>query len=220
MLDQVLLAIHILVVGYWFGSELVINSTYRYVSYARGMPFAERDRLMDHVMNADQHVRYALVLQMGLGLTLAARLGYLSGGETLAWTAALGATAWMFLVEATHRLRKELIGKDLAGIDRLIRYAAIAALVTTALAALTGSFDLQGWLVWKFIAYAGVISCGLSIRFFIMDFYRAWVEIAKNGSTDANEAVIQKTYVGATAVLVGLWVFIAIIVVLSVWKPA
>lgn len=220
MLDQVLLAIHILVVGYWFGSELVINSTYRYVSYGRGMPFAERDRLMDHVMNADQHVRYALVLQAGLGTALAGFLGYLPGGATLAWAGMIGAALWLALVEATHRLRKQPAGSSLARIDRIVRYTVIAALITAALAALMGEIALAPWLAWKFAAYAGVIACGLSIRFFIMDFYRAWVEIAKTGSTDANEAVVQKTYVGATAVLVLLWVLIAVIVTLSVWKPA
>ena len=219
MLIQALLAVHILVVGYWFGSELVINATYRYVSYGRGMPFAERSRLMDHVMNADQHVRYALVLQAGLGVVLAALLGYFPGGNALALGAALAAAAWMVLVEATHRWRKAPSGAVLARIDRIVRYTAIAILLTAALAALTGEIELPLWLTLKFAAYAGVIACGLSIRFFIMDFYRAWVEIAKTGSTDANEAVIQKTYVGATSVLVLLWVFIAAIVVLSVWKP-
>lgn len=58
-----ILVFHIAVLGYWLGSELVINSTYRYVSYSRNMPFDERQRLMDHVMVVDQHVRYALVLQ-------------------------------------------------------------------------------------------------------------------------------------------------------------
>ena len=40
MLLHVLLVIHIVVLGYWLGAELVINSTYRYVSYGSDMPFA------------------------------------------------------------------------------------------------------------------------------------------------------------------------------------
>jgi len=50
----------------------VINSTYRNVANSDAMPVAERGRLMDHVMNVDQPVRYALVLQMTLGTALAA----------------------------------------------------------------------------------------------------------------------------------------------------
>jgi hypothetical protein len=175
---------------------------------------------MDHVMNADQHVRYALVLQAGLGFALAGLMGYFPGGATLAWSAALAAAAWLILVEATHRRRNAPLGQTLARIDRIVRYAVIAALIATALSILVGETDLPSWIAWKFVAYAGVIACGLSIRFFIMDFYRAWVGIAQQGSTDANETVIRKTYVGATTVLAALWVFIAIIIALSIWKPA
>ncbi|MEO5829905.1 MAG: hypothetical protein ABIQ36_04990, partial [Rhodanobacter sp.] len=85
MLLQTLLVMHIAVLGYWLGAELVINSTYRYVSCGSHMPFAERNRLMEHVMHVEQHVRYALVLQAGLGFALAALYGFVPGGERSAW---------------------------------------------------------------------------------------------------------------------------------------
>ena len=72
MLIQAVLVAHIIVVGYWLGSDLVINSTFRYVSRTASLPFEERERLMDHVMDVDQHVRYALILQVWLGTTSAA----------------------------------------------------------------------------------------------------------------------------------------------------
>ena len=84
MFEQALLVAHIAVLGYWLGSELVINATYRYVSCADAMPFAERDRLMEHVMHVDQHVRYALVLQAALGTALAVTYGYIPGGRDVA----------------------------------------------------------------------------------------------------------------------------------------
>ena len=105
MLISVLLVAHIAVLGYWLGSEFVINSTYRYVSYGSRMPFAERDRLMDHVMHVDQHVRYALVLQAGLGFALAALYGYVPGGTATAWVAGTLAAIWLAFVEIVHRLR-------------------------------------------------------------------------------------------------------------------
>ena len=90
MLISVLLVAHIAVLGYWLGSELVINSTYRYVAYGRHIPFAERNRLMEHVMHVDQHVRYALVLQAGLGFGLATLYGMIPGGEPSAACACCG----------------------------------------------------------------------------------------------------------------------------------
>jgi len=216
---QALLVVHIAVLGYWLGSELVINSTYRYVSRSAGMPFAERDRLMDHVMDVDQHVRYALVLQAGLGTILGAQYGYFPGGDLLAWTAAALMAAWLLLVEVTHRRRSTPAGRRLAALDRGIRWLGIAFLVALALAALTDQASLAPWLAWKLLAFAGVIACGLGIRFALMRFYRAWQVIRREGSNEAREREIRAVYVQATSVLGLLWAFIAVITVLSITKP-
>ena len=104
-----ILVLHIAVLGYWLGSELVINSTYRYVSYSGAMPFAERQRLMDHVMVVDQHVRYALVLQAMLGTMLAASYGLVPGGDRIVAIAGAIGIAWLAFVEAVHRII-EIVG--------------------------------------------------------------------------------------------------------------
>jgi hypothetical protein len=218
MLFETLLVAHILVVGYWLGSELVINATYRLVSYAADMQFAERARLMDHVMHADQHVRYALVLQASLGTILAALSGWLPGGSALALAAATAGAAWLALVEITHRLRKRPAGARLAALDRGLRYLAIASLLGVAAAVLYGAWPAPLWLGWKLIAFAGVIACGLGIRFFLIDFFRVWKELERDGSTPTHEAAIRRIYVGATTVLGLLWILIGAIVVLSVGK--
>ena len=219
LLDSLLVA-HIAVLGYWLGSELVINSTYRYVSYHGEMPFAHRDRLMAHVMNVDQHVRYALVLQAGLGTTLGLRLGYLPGGEGLAVVAGVITVAWLVFVEAVHRLRQAAIGARLGAVDRGIRYALMALLVGIWSMAIAGNLDLQPWLAWKLLCFAGVMACGVGIRLWIMKFFRVWKEVEHEGSSAAQEQLIQKIYVRSTSVLVGLWLFIGAIVILSVWKPS
>ena len=219
MAAQVILVFHIVVLGYWLGSELVINSTFRYVSWSASMPFAERNRLMDHVMDVDQHVRYALVMQAGSGVALAALYGLVPGAAGLAWVAAGLALAWLVLVEITHRGRAKSWGNKLAAFDRAIRYLVILAILGVALASALEAFTLPAWLVWKLVCFAGVISCGLGIRFALMSFYRIWIEIERDGSNDHRESLIRQAYVQATSVLLGLWVFIVIILVLSIWKP-
>jgi hypothetical protein len=219
MLVAVLLLAHVLVIGYWLGAELVINSTYRYVAFSAAMPFAERDRLMDHVMDVDQHVRYALVLQAGIGSLLLALLGYLPGGAMTAWIAAGTAMAWLLLVEATHRLRKAPAGARLAAIDRALRYLAIAALGGAAGACLSGLATLPRWLAWKFALLALVVACGLGIRFALMAFFSAWGELARGGSTPASEQRVRASCLRATGVLVLLWLCIGGVVVLSLLKP-
>jgi hypothetical protein len=220
MLIRALLLAHVLVVGYWLGAELVINSTYRYVAFSAGMPFAERDRLMDHVMDVDQHVRYALVLQAGIGTALAALLGYFPGGSATAWAAAAGATAWLVLVEATHRARRRPIGARLAATDRAVRWLAIAALGGLAGAAALGSAPFPRWFGWKLVLLAGVVASGLGIRHALARFFAAWGTLARDGSTPGTERSVRAACLRATGVLGLLWLCIAGVAGLSLLKPA
>lgn len=220
MIFKVLLVTHIAVLGYWLGSELVINSTYRYVSWAMNMPFRERDRLMSHVLDVDQHVRYALILQAGLGTALAALLGYLPGGDALAIGAGIATIAWLILVELTHRMRGVSAGRTLSRIDLPLRYIAILVLLSLSVSAWAGAFALPVWLAWKLALFAGVIACGLGIRIQLLHFYKVWGLINQEGSSDAYELSIRQIYVKATAVLIALWICIAGIVVLSVMKAS
>lgn len=219
MLFGALLIAHIAVLGYWLGSELVINSTYRYVSWSADMPFAERDRLMAHVMDVDQHVRYALILQAGLGTALAALLGYLPGSTALAVGAGIAAAAWLTLTEITHRRRTSSSGRSLARIDHAIRYVAIVGLLVLCAAAFAGYVAMPSWLTWKLLLFAGVIACGVGIRWQLIGFFVIWRFIADTGPNPGLERDIRRTYVKATSILGMLWLLIAGIVVLSIVNP-
>lgn len=219
MLAHVLLVLHIAVLGYWLGSELVINSTFRYVSYGSDSPFVERDRLMEHVMTVDQHVRYALVLQFGLGFSIAALYGYVPGGTSTAWAIGFVAVAWLIYVEITHRLRHGAIGKSLAAFDRGSRYVLMAVLVAIGLQLIGGSWNMPLWLRLKLGLFACVMACGVGIRLALISHFRTWAVMAREGPNDQTNATIRKTYVQATTVLVFLWVFITALVIVSVWKP-
>lgn len=215
-----LLVTHIAVLGYWLGSELVINSTYRYVCYRDEMPFVDRTRLMGHVMVVDQHVRYALVLQASLGTMLAAYLGYIPGGATLMTVAGVVGVLWLLFVEIVHRLYAKPIGSSLSAFDRGSRYVLMALLVAIALGFVGGAWSMPGWLRWKLACFAGVMACGVGIRLSLLGHFRTWAIMERDGATAGTNAIIRQVYVRSTAVLGLLWVFIAAVVVLSVLKPA
>jgi hypothetical protein len=219
MFEHTLLVAHIVVLGYWLGADLVINATYRYVSWSRGMPFPERNRLMDHVMHVDQHVRYALVLQLALGASLASLKGYLPFGSAAVWVAAVLAAAWIFLLELVYRKRRAPSGPLLDTLDLLLWVAAGVVLLAVSGAAATGLMALPGWLALKLALFGGVYLTGVGIRVALMAFFRAWQEVAEKGSTDARETAIRQGYWRATAVLIGLWLLIGGMVILSVGKP-
>ena len=214
-----LLVAHIAVLGYWLGSELVINSTFKYVSYGSEMPFAERVRLMEHVMHVDQHVRYALVLQAGLGFMLAISYGFIPGGDSAFWIVALSTVLWLGFVEAVHRLRRSNTGTILASIDRASRYVLIALFLALAFKVIGGAWPEPLWLRIKFGLFAGIIACGVGIRIALIAYFRTWTLMATDGVTATRNDAIKRHYIEATSVLVLLWVCIAAVVVVSVWKP-
>lgn len=209
-----LLALHIAVLGYWLGSEFVINSEYRFVVRRADLPVAARNAMLDHVMQMDQHVRYALVLQAALGMMLMAGMGLVPG--SLMWLAPLAGLAWLAMVEATHRTRNMPIGQHLARIDRLLRYGLATILVAAALA----TPEWPGWLRIKLALFAGVIGCGVLIRLELILHFKVWHEIVAQGSTSAHEAALQAIYRKATGILLVLWSQIAAIALLAVFKPS
>jgi len=219
MAYQWLLAAHVAVLGYWLGSELVINSTYRYVCYHDEMALADRTRLMGHVMHVDQHVRYALVLQASLGTMLAAYLGYLPGGTALMTVAAVVGVLWLGFVEVVHKLSTRPVGKSLSAFDRGSRYVLMAVLVAIALGLIGSAWSMPGWLRWKLACFAGVMACGVGIRLSLLGHFRTWAVMERDGPTAETNAVIRHVYVRSTAILVLLWVFIAAVAFMSVQKP-
>jgi len=210
---------HIAVLGYWLGSELVINRTFRYLCWQSSLAVSERDQLMDLVMHVDQHVRYALALQLGLGFALAFLLGYLPGGSMAAWLAGAFGSGLLILVEVTHRQRKKSAGQLLAITDRLLRYILMAGLLALAAVALLGKLALPAWLSWKLLCFVGVMACGIGIRLSLIQLVPTWSKILSQGSTPESEQIIRRIYAQSTSILGLLWVFIALIVWLSVWKP-
>jgi hypothetical protein len=208
-----LLVAHIAVLGYWLGAELVINSEYRFICWRDDLPFAARDAMMDHLMDADQHVRYALILQLTLGMLLL--VGRAGLPVWIAWIAPLAGAAWLALVEYVHRRRKSGAGQALATFDRTLRYAAMAGLIAYAVGG-----PLPFWLRFKLAAFAGIMACGVGIRITLVGHFHLWSEMAVQGATPERNAAIRATYRRATAILIILWLLIGAITLLSVFKPS
>lgn len=218
-MDRVLLVLHIATLGYWLGSELVINATSRYVCLSGDMPMKERTRLMHHVMDVDQHVRYALVIQFGLGFAMAALLGYLPGGTATAIGFGLFAAAWLAYIETIHWLRHKPVGKTLAAIDRRSRYVLMVGLVAVAVGVIGGDWNLPLWIKLKLGLFACVMACGVGIRLSVLARFREWAVMQRDGASAHSNAIVKRTYFISTAILVLLWLMIFTMVGISIAKP-
>lgn len=213
--------LHVLVMGYWIGSDLVINQYAHYTARTRGMPGPERARLWNFLMHVDQHPRNALILSLPLGLTLAAYLGLspLTGGWlVLAW--ALSAL-WFWQMWLTHLKAGTPAGPLLRAWDWRIRYAVIGACVIVgALSLATGAPFAAPWLAYKVILFGGVIACGLGIRHYLRRYLEIWPRAVDGTATDEDERRLVLTMRQATVVLVLLHAQVVAIGLLGVLKPA
>ena len=211
---------HVLVMGYWLGSELVINALTHYIARASSLPADERMRLWDFLLDVDQHVRNALILSVPLGFTLAAMLGLVPlGGAGLAALWVLSAL-WFWFMWLVHWRRKTPQGRALAVWDRRLRYLLIAVFAGSALWSLaTGRPYPTVWLALKVLLFSGVMACGIAVRHYIREAYReALPAIAAGRATAAHEADFRRLMVKGTWALVVLWTLLFAIGALGAFK--
>ena len=212
--------LHVLVMGYWIGSDLVVNQYAHYTARSRGMAGPEREKLWNFLMHVDQHPRNALILSLPLGLTLAAYLGLspITGAWlALAWVLS---ALWFWQMWLVHLKGATPAGPALRAWDWRIRYLVIAACVVAGLLSLaTGAPFTTPWLAWKVILFGGVIACGLGIRHYLRLYLQVWPRAVAGTATDEDERRLVLTMRHATVVLVLLHAQVIAIGVLGVLKP-
>lgn len=212
---------HVWVMGYWIGSDLVVNALTFYTARSTALPGAERRRQWDFLMDVDQHPRNALILSVPLGLTLAAWSGLLPlgpGGVTVVWILSL---LWFWYMWLTHWKRHSPLGSRLAAWDWNSRYVLIASCIVTGGWSLLGHGPfVTSWLAWKVILFGGVLACGIAIRHYIRISYRAWPRIWADQKQPGDDQIVLDAMRRGTYALWVLWTLLVIIGYLGAAKPA
>jgi hypothetical protein len=217
---EIMLWLHVLVMGYWIGSDLVVNALTHYVARGSSLPGPERKRLWDFLLHVDQHPRNALILSVPLGFTLAAQIGLLQLGNAGLLALWIVSALWFAYMWITHWQRSKPLGPRLAKWDWWSRYLLIAYFLWIGFKSLaTGEPLAAPWLAWKVILFAGVLACGIGIRYYIRDAYRAWPRIWAGEGTAADEEIVRTAMNRGTYVLWVLWALLFVIGWLGVAKP-
>lgn len=212
---------HVLVMGYWLGSELVINALTHYIARTTSLSGAERMRLWDFLLDVDQHVRNAMIMSVPLGFTLAAILGLVPIEGVWMWALWIFSALWFWFMWLVHWRRKTPEGAVLARWDWRLRYVLIAFFAGSALWSLaTGGPYPTHWLALKVLLFAGTMVCGIFVRHYIREAYRsALPAIAADRATDADNAEFRLLMIKGTWALVALWVLLFTIGALGALKP-
>lgn len=211
---------HILIMGYWIGSDLVVNQLTHYVAHAAALPGAERQRLWDFLLDVDQHPRNALILSVPSGFTLAAMTGLVPLGATGLVVLWILAALWFAYMWFTHLRRTAPAGARLAAWDWRSRYVLIAACWGFGGGSLASGWPFAtAWLAWKVILFGAVMACGIAIRHYIREAYAAWPRIWADAGTPDDEACVRRAMLLGTRWLWLLWLLLFAIGYLGVTKP-
>ena len=70
----------------------------------------------------------------------------------------------------------------------------VVALLAYAGSALAGSgATMPAWLAWKIIVFAGLVSCGIGIRFHLKPFIPAFGQMMANGASEATDSAMEQS---------------------------
>lgn len=215
------LAAHVLVIGYWLGTDLAVYYLSGFIVDPK-YPTAVRMFATRAMLLLDMVPRTALVLTAILGLTLSAGLGLMPALRPwlpLAWAVGL---AWLALTWAVHRLGNSMPGRRLGQVDFGFRLLLVAAGLWLAVDA-TRAGGLVGpapWLAAKIALLALSIAMGLVIRVQLKPFGPMLGKVAAGTATADDEAALQRLMARVKIPVWVIWIALVAAAVLGSTKGA
>lgn len=217
MLDQALFAlIHVLVFVYWLGGDLGAFYTSRFLT----QPSVSADRRLmaaKIVGDVDMAPRTALILALPTGLLLAESKGWLALGWPIVSAIVVASLVWLALAWKLHLAHNDSPAW-MKTLDTAVRYALIAILTATGIAAMASLFELPLFIALKMFALAGCIALGLYIRVVLKPLGPAFMGLTGPDASDA-EADLAKTLNRARPLVTGIWALLLIAALLGLWTP-
>ncbi len=213
-------ALHMVVIGYYLGSDFVVDQWTWYLITSPKDPPEERGRKLKFLLLCDQHPRMGLILFIATGFSVEA----LSGVSPLApqdlWWIWLVGAVWLAEIWVGFLNEHTSWGKRIVDADVYWRYGIGGGFFATGLWSLVGDgpFAPQ-WMALKYMLLGGLIGGGVSIRFLVRDLVKAWPEFQRTGSTPPFEDTVHRTLFRAMKVNWGLWGIFIAMAALQIWRP-
>ncbi len=223
-------ALHILLIVTWLGMDIgVFTSTF----WIRNSRLSPETRLqIGRLANLlDMGPRSSLILILAVGVTLTAMGGWgfpMLGTATPIVVAVIAVLClvWLWAVWQQHLAfaaitRGQSLGRRaffVHGFRTFDLYLRVVLALALIAAALSGQ-SVAAWLNWKIALFGLIVLAGVAIRLVADEFPAALAEIAREGSTAAREARLDRALRNAYPLVLGLWSLIAVMTFLAVAKP-
>ncbi len=193
-----LLALHLAVIGYYLGSDFVVNQMTFYLIDSGHVTPAQRTRMRRFQLLCDQHPRMGLILFITTGLSYET----LSGLTTLpvSWlpwlwliAAAWLVNIWVGFMLAGSPVGQLPLGQRLVRTDLYWRYLVVIVILVAGIWSLAGDGPFKpGWLALKYVLLGTLMAGGVAMRISSMPLTAAWADYVTNGPSAAFEAIIAK----------------------------
>jgi hypothetical protein len=213
-------ALHMIVIGYYMGSDFVVDQWTWYLIKSVKDPADERIRKLKFLLLCDQHPRMGLILFIATGFSVEALAGLSPlAVSDLGWLWLICAV-WFAEVWISFLNEYKPWGKRLVDADVVWRYIVGGTFFFSGLWSLVGDGPfVPNWMALKYFLLGCLIAGGVSIRFFVRDLAKALPEFRATGSTPAFEAVIDRTLFLAMKVNWSLWALFIAMAILTIFRP-
>ena len=202
MIEPLLLLSHLLILVYWLGGDLG-------AFYAAGLVTdtrlsAEARLTAARVLNTvDMAPATCLVLALPTGALLASARQWWPLPFGAALVIALAGLAWLAVVWRLHLTQER--SALLRGIDRIVRWGVLAALVGCGAAGLLQLLPLPLFIALKCLVLAGCIGLGLLIRSVLGPYVEGFLALAAGGTTPAQDQGLRWSLARAKPMVLLIW---------------
>ncbi len=219
MMHELLIVAHILIIGYWLGTDLAVY----YISGAivdADKPTPVRVFAAKAMLLLDMVPRTALILTLLTGLSLAGAR-WLPGDLIAVWWLWPLLLAWLALTWTVFRLEHSALGHQLARIDFAFRVLVVLVCFGLAVALVTGlgSFAVLPWLGGKLAIMGLIIALGLLIRIQLKPFGPLFGQVAQGQADASTEAQLRRLIAQVKVPVWIIWVSLVVAAVLGHLKP-
>lgn len=215
----VLIFFHVLLFGYWLGSDLGVFYCDSQLT-REDLSLDERLRVRQIRRKVDMAPRTCVALILPIGFTLAVQYGSPIAGWwlVLIWVLSL---LWLASLWSVRLTVESPVGRTIDKYDRLVWYAVAAAMVGFGLYTLiTGDVITESWLAAKIFLYGLMVVSALWILS-AADRWEAIFDMVRAGGEQRieGEKRMKKNRINAGSAAATLWFIVLLIAFVGTTKP-